>query len=123
MTKLFHPFYQQSLICKRKHAACEQAQSCPPSLWFRKSERGYFARRKVSGDGNIVVYYLISSIVQAVILIGGILAALLIVPSKSDYYIPREAVFSKSITFIIVAALVSIVVTVENMMLAQKTKK
>ena len=92
-------------------------------LWFRKSERGYFARRKVSGDGNIVVYYLISSIVQAVILIGGILAALLIVPSKSDFYIPGEVVFSKSIIFIIVAALVSIVVTVENMMLAQKTKK
>ena len=92
-------------------------------LWFRKSERGYFARRKVSGDGNIVVYYLISAIVQAVILIGGILATFLIVPSNSDFYIPREAVFSKSITFIIVAALVSIVVTVENMVLAQKTKK
>ena len=92
-------------------------------LWVRKSERGYFARRKVSGDGNIVVYYLISTIVQAIILIGGILATLLILPSNANNYIPRDAVFSKSITLIIVAALASIIVVVENMVLSQKTKK
>ena len=92
-------------------------------LWFRRSERGYFARRKLSGEGNVVIYYLASVLVQAVVLIGGILATLLILPSNANNYIPRDAVFSKSITLIIVAALASIIVVVENMVLAQKTKK
>lgn len=92
-------------------------------LWFRRSERGYFARRKVSGEGNVVIYYLASVLVQAVVLIGGILATLLILPSNANNYIPRDVAFSKSITLIIVAALASIIVVVENMVLAQKTKK
>ena len=92
-------------------------------LWVRGSERVYFAKRKVHGAGNVVVYYLVSTIFQAAILIGGITAAIMILPSVSEFYIPTEVVTTKSIIFIIAMAIISIIVLVENMALAKKAKK
>lgn len=92
-------------------------------LWLRKSERGYFARREVSGGGNTFVYYLISTLVQAAILIGGIVGASFIVSSKTSYYIPSDIAMAKSVVLIIVTVCVSVVMAVENMVLALKTKK
>ena len=92
-------------------------------LWVRGSERVYFAKRKVRGAGNVVVYYLVSTIFQAAILIGGVTAAIMLLPSVSEFYIPTEVVTTKSIIFIIAMAIISIVVLVENMALAKKAKK
>ena len=92
-------------------------------MWLRKSERGYFARRKVSGGGNTFVYYLISTLVQAAVLICGIVVAISFVSSNSTYYIPSFVTMTKSIVFIIITACISVLVAVENMVLAQKTKK
>ncbi len=91
-------------------------------MWFRKSERGYFSKRKVRGGGNAVVYYLISIFVQAVLIIGGMSVVSFVVPSKMDIYIPAEIIISKSIISILVSALIAVVVAIENMILAQKTK-
>ena len=92
-------------------------------MWVRNSERKYFASRKVYGAGNTVVYYLISSIFQAAILIGGITAAMLIIPSVSGFYIPTGVVTTKTIIFIVAIAIISILVLIENMILAKKAKK
>ena len=92
-------------------------------LWVRRSERGYFANRKMSGGSNVFVYYLLSTLFQAFVLIGGMLATTILIASKSALYIPANAVVSKSITFIIVTALTCMVVVIENVILAQKTKK
>jgi Na+/melibiose symporter-like transporter len=92
-------------------------------MWLRKSERVYFARRKVSGGGNTFVYYLISTLVQAAVLICGIVVAISFVSSNSTYYIPSFVTMTKSIVFIIITACISVLVAVENMVLAQKTKK
>ena len=92
-------------------------------LWVRGSERVYFAKRKVRGAGNVVVYYLVSTIFQAAILIGGVTAAIMLLPSVSEFYIPTEVVTTKSIIFIIAMAIISIIVLVENMALAKKAKK
>ena len=92
-------------------------------LWVRGSERVYFAKRKVRGAGNVVVYYLVSTIFQAAILIGGVTAAIMLLPSVSEFYIPTEVVTTKSIIFIIAMASISIIVLVENMALAKKAKK
>ena len=92
-------------------------------LWVRGSERVYFAKRKVRGAGNVVVYYLVSTIFQAAILIGGVNAAVMLLPSVSEFYIPTEVVTTKSIIFIIAMAIISIIVLVENMALAKKAKK
>ena len=92
-------------------------------LWVRGSERVYFAKRKVRGAGNVVVYYLASTIFQAAILIGGVTAAIMLLPSVSEFYIPTEVVTEKSIVFIIAMAIVSIIVLMENMFLAKKAKK
>lgn len=92
-------------------------------MWLRNSERKYFADRKVRGAGNIVVYYLLSTISQAAILIGGITAATMFIPTKSEFYIPTGIVTTKAIVFIIAMAIISILVLIENMLLAKKTKK
>jgi hypothetical protein len=92
-------------------------------MWVRNSERKYFASRKVRGAGNVVVYYLFSTIFQAAILIGGITAAIMIIPTMSEFYLPTEVVTTKSIVFIIANAIISILVLVENMLLAKKAKK
>ena len=92
-------------------------------MWVRNSERKYFASRKVRGAGNVVVYYLFSTIFQAAILIGGITAAIMIIPTMSEFYLPTEVVTTKSIVFIIATAIISTLVLVENMLLAKKAKK
>lgn len=91
-------------------------------MWFRKSERGYFSKRKVSGGGNAVVYYLISIFVQAVLIIGGMSVVSFVVPSKMAIYVPSEIIISKSIISILASALIAVVVAIENMILTQKTK-
>ena len=91
-------------------------------MWFRKSERGYFSKRKVSGGGNAVVYYLISIFVQAVLIIGGMSVVSFVVPSKMSIYVPSEIIISKSIISILASALIAVVVAIENMILTQKTK-
>lgn len=91
-------------------------------MWLRKSERCYFSKRKVSGGGSAVVYYLISIFVQAVFIIGGMTVVSFVVPSKMAIYIPSEIILSKSIISILVSALIAVVVAVEDMILAQKTK-
>ena len=92
-------------------------------LWLRGSERRYFAKRKVQGAGNIIAYYLVSTISQAAILIGGIVTAVMFIPSLSDFYISTDVVTSKSIGFIISMAVVSLLILVENMILAKKAKE
>ena len=91
-------------------------------MWLRKSERGYFSKRKVSGGGNAVIYYLISIFVQAVLIIGGMAVVSFVVPSKVNIYIPSEIIISKSIISILVSALIAVVIAIEDMILAQKTK-
>jgi hypothetical protein len=66
---------------------------------------------------------LFSTIFQAAILIGGITAAIMIIPTMSEFYLPTEVVTTKSIVFIIATAIISILVLVENMLLAKKAKK
>lgn len=89
-------------------------------MWLRRSERGYFLKRKVSGGGNAVVYYLISIFVQAGLIIGGMTIASFVVPSNLALYIPSAVIMSKAIISILAAALVSVIVAVENMALAHK---
>ena len=92
-------------------------------MWLRKSERVYFAKRKVSGDSKTVAYYLISTLVQAALVIFGIVASVFVVPAVLSLYIPASAIISKAIVFIIATACIMIVVVVENMVLVNKTKK
>ena len=92
-------------------------------FWVRDSERNYFATRKVRGAENVVIYYLVSTIFQAVLLIVGITAAIMLIPSISEFYIPAELVTSKSIFFIIAMAIISIIILFENMVLVKKAKK
>lgn len=92
-------------------------------MGLRKSESGYFSKRKVSGGGNAVVYYLISIFVQAVLIIGGMTVVSFVAPSKMAIFIPSEIIISKSIIYILASALIAVIVAIENMVLAQKTKK
>ena len=92
-------------------------------MWVRNSERKYFASRKVRGSSNVVIYYLFSTIFQAAILIGGIMITIMVTPTISEFYIPKEVVTTKSIVFIIATTIISIFVLVENMLLSKKVKK
>lgn len=92
-------------------------------MWLRKSEKGYFSKRKVSGGSNAIVYYLISTLVQSVVFIVGTMVALFVVSSNSVLYIPSSIVSKKMIMITIVTACISCVMVVENMVLAQKIKK
>lgn len=91
-------------------------------MWMRKSEKGYFSRRKLKGGGN-VVYYLISVMVQAAFLIFGMVAANFIVASHTSLYIPSGIVSYRSVAFLLAAACISAMVVIENMIFAQRTKK
>ena len=93
------------------------------ALWFRKSERGYFAKRKVSGDGNVRSYYVVSTIVQTIVFIVGIIVATMLIPSMTAHYIPASVVVSKTITLMVSAAIAMVFVFVENVILAKKIKK
>jgi len=92
-------------------------------MWLRKSERCYFSKRKVSGGGNAVVYYLFSIFVQAALIIGGMTIVNLVVSSNMTLYVPSAIIVSKSSISILATALISIVVAVENMILAHKARK
>lgn len=92
-------------------------------MWFRKSERAYFAKRKVDGGRNAVTYYLISILVQAGLMICGISIGSFVVSSNMALYVPSAIVMSKSIVSILAAVFISGIVAVENMILVKKTKK
>ena len=92
-------------------------------LWVRNSERNYFASRKIRGASNVVAYYFLSWIFQSAILIGGIIASMMFIPSKLEYYIPSEVITSKTTVLIIAMALISILVLFENMILSKKVVK
>lgn len=86
-------------------------------LWMRKSERKYFAKRRISGDKKILVYYGISTCAQSVLLIVGMLLAALIVPATLALYIPQSVVVSAAATFVAFAVAASLLVWLENVLL------
>ena len=92
-------------------------------VWLRGSEKDYFASRKLLGAKSLGVYYLSSSATQAAVLILGSLATMLILPALSDVYIPRGALLSRSVIFILAAAVTSALVLFENLLLAKETKR
>ena len=92
-------------------------------LWFRGSERDYFASRKLLGAKSLGVYYLYASAVQAAVLVLGAIVTVLAIPAVSELYVPRDALLSRSVIFISAAVLVSALVLLENMLLVKETKR
>lgn len=91
-------------------------------MWLRKSEKGYFSRKNMSGGRNLTLYYLISILVQAAIIIGGTIIVIFVTPLNVPFYIPSSAIMSKSVVFIAAVACISVIVAIEDMVLLQKTK-
>lgn len=92
-------------------------------LWLRGSEKDYFASRRLLGAKSLGAYYLCSSATQAAVLIFGALAVMLILPATSDIYIPRDAALVRSVIFISAAVVTSVLVILENLLLAKEAKR
>ena len=91
-------------------------------MWMRKSEKGYFLKRKIRG-GNFVVYYLISVLVQATLVIFGMVVANFVVALNTSFYIPSSTIFKKSVVFLLSMSCISIIIAIENMILVHKIRK
>ena len=92
-------------------------------LWMRKSERGYFARKKTLGDSKITSYYVLSSLVQAIVLIVGTIAATIIASKVTEFYIPSATIDVYEFTLLGISVLVAILGTIANIVLSKKIRE
>lgn len=92
------------------------------ALWWRSSERGYFARRKMSGDTGILAYYLIASSALTALLFIGVAISLCVIPAVMSAFVPYDGIAATAWIFVVICLASSAVSFLGNVLLEKRIR-